>query len=356
MSQLVLRKAERKQAKLRIGVSGPSGSGKTYSGLLLAKGMSSSWEKVALIDTENGSGELYSDLGAYNVIKIEAPFTPERYIEAIKMCEEAGMESIVIDSASHEWDGKGGCLEIQESLGGRYQDWAKVTPRHQKFIQAILESPVHIITTTRRKQDYDMTKDGSGKTKVEKVGLKEVQREGFEYELTLSFEVDTRHMAKASKDRTGLFADKPEEVITEATGQKIKAWADAGAPAKDYTKVKAAIKKELGRMAVPPKTQGEAKDLIMTLTGLDFYNEENLEDILTKLKTVPMASDEPLETVAPEQTEDDGSVDTDELPEDIEDNAPVKETAKTKLAGALKKPNTKKASVEEADVEETQPE
>ena len=31
-------------------------------------------------------------------------------------------------------------LQIHESLGGRFQDWAKVTPRHQAFIDAILNS------------------------------------------------------------------------------------------------------------------------------------------------------------------------------------------------------------------------
>src|SRR5574343_215030 len=114
---ITLRKAERKQAKLRVGMSGPSGSGKTYSALLLARGLASEWDKVCLIDSENGSGELYSDLGTYNIIPLKAPFTPESYIEAIQAAENAGMEVIVIDSASHEWDGKGGCLEINERLG-----------------------------------------------------------------------------------------------------------------------------------------------------------------------------------------------------------------------------------------------
>src|SRR5690606_37768391 len=111
----------------------------------IAKGLVGSWDKIALIDTENGSGELYSDLGDYNVVTLEAPYSPERYIEAIKMCEQAGMESIIIDSITHEWDGEGGCLDIQNQLGGRYQDWAKVTPRHNAFIQAILTCKAHVI-------------------------------------------------------------------------------------------------------------------------------------------------------------------------------------------------------------------
>ena len=226
---LQLKKAERKQAKIKLGLSGASGFGKTYSGLLIAKGLVGDWTKVVLIDTENGSGELYSHLGEYNVITLEAPYSPERYIEAIKICESSGMECIVIDSITHEWDGDGGCLDIQNKLGGKYQDWAKVTPRHNAFINAILTCKSHIITTVRRKQDYEMG-TVNGKTTVQKVGTKEVTREGYEYELTMNLEfVNDKHLVKASKDRTGLFMDKPEFVPSEETGIIIKNWCESGA-------------------------------------------------------------------------------------------------------------------------------
>jgi hypothetical protein len=214
-----IRKAERKKAKLKLGVSGPSGSGKTYSSLL---------DKVTLIDTENGSGELYAHLGPYNVIPFNAPFSPARYVEAIKAAVNAGTEVIVIDSISHEWDGQGGCLDIQSKLGGKYQDWAKVTPMHNAFVEAILQSPAHVIVTTRKKQDYEMSKS-DGKTKVEKVGLKEIQRDGFEYELTINFDVEINHYATASKDRTGLFMPRPTFKINEDTGKELLEWANSGA-------------------------------------------------------------------------------------------------------------------------------
>lgn len=223
-----LRKATRKKAKIRLGLSAVSGAGKTYSAILIAKGLCGDLGKVAVIDTENGSADLYAHLGHFNVLPLTAPFTPERYIEAIRMCEKAGMEVIIIDSISHEWDGKGGCLEIVESLGGKYQDWAKVTPRHQAFLEAILHSPSHIITTVRRKQDYEMTKDSNGRIKVEKGGLKEITREGFEYELTINLEMDLKHNAWTSKDRTGLFIDKPAFVPSEKTGELIAQWCEQG--------------------------------------------------------------------------------------------------------------------------------
>jgi hypothetical protein len=227
-----LRKATRKKAKIRLGLSAVSGGGKTYSAILVAKGLCGDLSKVAVIDTENGSADLYAHLGDFNVLPITAPFTPERYIEAIKACEKAGMEVIVIDSISHEWDGKGGCLEIVESLGGKYQDWAKVTPRHQAFLEAILHSPAHVITTVRRKQDYEMIKDGN-KVKIEKGGLREITREGFEYELTINLELDIYHNATASKDRTNLFMGKPSFVPSEKTGELIANWCEQGEEAFD---------------------------------------------------------------------------------------------------------------------------
>jgi len=226
--------AEKKKVKLKIGLSAASGFGKTYSALLLAKGICGDWSKIAVIDTENSSASLYSDLGRYNTIDLKPPFSPERYIEAIDMCEKAGIEVIICDSITHEWDGEGGCLQIADSLGGRFQDWGKVTPRHSKFINKILQTNCHFITTVRRKQDYEMIKQGN-KTTVQKVGTKEVTREGFEYELTTNFEiVNDNHLVKTSKDRTGLFDNKPEFVITEETGKMLIDWANSGVDEKKY--------------------------------------------------------------------------------------------------------------------------
>lgn len=224
-----LQKAQRHQVKLRIGLSGPSGYGKSYSALLLAHGITDDWTKIAIIDTENNSASLYSHLGDFNVLALQEPYTPERYIEAINICENAGMEVIIIDSISHEWQGKGGCLEIHEMLGGRFSDWAKVTPRHNAFLDAIIQSKSHVITTSRRKVDYSIDQDSNGKTKVTKVGMKEITRDGYEYELTINFEfINDRNLVKASKDRTGLFVGKPEFIINTSTGKKLLDWCSQG--------------------------------------------------------------------------------------------------------------------------------
>ncbi|WP_300021761.1 AAA family ATPase [uncultured Maribacter sp.] len=224
-----LQTAQRSQVKLRLGLSGASGFGKTYSALLLAHGITNDWTKIAIIDTENNSASLYSELGNYNVISFSEPYNPERYIKAIKTCEDAQIEVIIVDSITHEWQGTGGCLHIHEQLGGRFQDWAKVSPRHQAFIDAILQSKAHVITTVRSKIDYSMDSSSNGKTKVVKHGLKSITREGFEYELTVNFElINENHMAKASKDRTGLFMNKPEFIINSSTGRKLMQWCNQG--------------------------------------------------------------------------------------------------------------------------------
>jgi len=219
-----LRQAKRNVARIKLAIQGPSGSGKTFSSLLLASGLIPEWKKIAVIDTENHSADLYADLGDYNVLSLSEPFSPERYIEAIEICEKAGMDVIIIDSISHEWEGAGGILDVHGNMtGNSFTNWSKLTPRHNAFIQKLLQSPCHIVGTIRTKQDYVLS-EKNGKMVPEKVGLKGVSRDGVDYEFTLVFDLDIKHYATASKDRTGLFADKPQFKITSGTGKKIIDW------------------------------------------------------------------------------------------------------------------------------------
>lgn len=272
-----IKKASKQEAKLRIGLSGASGFGKTYSALLLAYGMTGDWSKICVIDTENNSASLYSNLGNYNVIDLQAPYNPEKFIDALKLAENSGMTTLVLDSITSEWQGSGGCLEIHEQLGGRWQDWAKVTPRHQAFIDAILESKCHVITCVRRKIEYSLDSDSNGRMKVTKLGTKEQTREGFEYELTVNFEIiNENHLSKASKDRTGLFMNKPEFVINSSTGVKLISWARGSM-----------TKSELKQKIVECMTIKELTDLyhdnVDLAKGLDqdFVEKKNLLQNLT---------------------------------------------------------------------------
>lgn len=220
-----LRQTERKQARIKMAVQGVSGSGKTYSSLLLAYGMTNDWSKIAIIDTENGSADLYAHLGQYYVLPLVSPFNPEKYMQAIGVCEEAGIEVIIIDSISQSWDY---LLEFHAGLqGNSFTNWSKVTPRQNAFVQKILQSNCHVICTMRTKQDYILT-EKNGKMVPEKVGLKAVMRDGIDYEFTIVFDIDIKHNATASKDRTGLFMGKPDFVVSSATGKTILEWCNSG--------------------------------------------------------------------------------------------------------------------------------
>lgn len=220
-----LRQSSKKQARIKLALQGCAGSGKTYSALLLAHGLCNDWTKIAIIDSENGSADLYSHLGTYNVLNLSENFTPETYIEAIKVCEDAGIEVIIIDSISQCWDY---LLEYHANLqGNSFTNWQKVTPRINAFMQKILQSRSHVICTMRCKQDYVLS-EKNGKMVPEKVGLKAVMRDGIDYEFTIVFDINMKHQAIASKDRTALFVNKTDFIITPATGQAILEWCNEG--------------------------------------------------------------------------------------------------------------------------------
>ena len=218
-----LRVSSKRQARIKMALQGCAGSGKTYSALLLAYRLCSDWSRIAVIDSENGSADLYASLGTYNVLPI-SEYSPETYIEAVNVCESAGMEVVIIDSISHCWDY---LLEYHAGLmGNSFVNWAKVTPRQNAFIQRILQSRCHVICTMRTKQDYVLN-ERNGKMVPEKVGLKAVMRDGVDYEFTVVLDIDLKHHATASKDRTGLFMGRPEFTITPATGESILRWCNS---------------------------------------------------------------------------------------------------------------------------------
>ncbi len=103
-----------------------------------------------------------------------------------------------------------------------------MTPRHRAFIDAMLQSNMHIIATGRSKTETTQQEGTNGKKGVVKLGMKTEQRDGFEYEFTVVLDIiHDGHFAVASKDRTGLFSGDAK-AITEATGAKLLAWLEAG--------------------------------------------------------------------------------------------------------------------------------
>jgi hypothetical protein len=219
---------------MRLLLTGPSGAGKTWGALTASKGLGC--QRVIVIDTEQGSSDLYESILPFDVIDLAPPFTPERYIEAIEAAEEAGADCIIIDSISHEWNGKGGCLELVDEIaraqfrGNTWSAYSVITPRHRAFIDRMLRSSAHIIATGRSKTETAQVDDG-GRKKVAKLGMKVETRDGVEYEFTTVLDiVHDGHFALASKDRTGIFTDTDPKPITVATGKLLAAWLSCGTP------------------------------------------------------------------------------------------------------------------------------
>jgi len=219
-----LHKAQRHRAKIKMALQGPSGSGKSMSSILVSKGLCNDWSKIAVVCSENGSANLYAHLGEFNVLELTTPHSPERYIQAIETCEKAGMDVIVLDGVSPEWEY---LLDYHSNLpGNSFSNWSKVNPRNNAFIQKILSSPCHIICTLRTKSDYAVT-EKNGKLIPEKIGLKAIQKDTFEFEMTLVFDLDIKNHAVATKDRTGLFYGKPEQKLSIETGRLIAEWCNS---------------------------------------------------------------------------------------------------------------------------------
>lgn len=224
-------KAKREKIWAKVLLTGPSGSGKTFTALRLATGFAAKCgTRIAAIDTENGRIRYYAGDGTngfdFDDLQLEAPYTSQKYIDAIQAAIDAGYKMVIIDSLSHEWLW---CNEIVNSMpGNSFQNWGKVkTQHHNKFAEFLIQSPVHIIATARGKDKWVM-EDKNGRQAPKKVGEGSVASDDTEYNYTLTFNlaVDT-HIAACSKDNTHLFEGR-YDVLTEKDGAAIYDWANSG--------------------------------------------------------------------------------------------------------------------------------
>lgn len=220
------KKAVKEKIWVKILLGGASGSGKTFSALRLATGLANAaGGEVAAMDTENGRMLYYADEFDFAYLKMEEPYTPESYIELIDSAVEAGFKVLIIDSITHEWDY---CLRTHDRMpGNSYTNWQKITPRHDAFMEKVLQAPIHIIATVRGKDEY-VLEEKNGKQAPTKVGLGYKQRDGLEYDYTATFNLsqDT-HIANPMKDNTHMFEGR-YEVLTEKDGEKLYEWANNG--------------------------------------------------------------------------------------------------------------------------------
>lgn len=205
--QLIIKKASRQGVRPLIGLYSESGCGKTYSSLLLARGFVGPTGKIVMIDTESGRGELYADVlpGGYEVLTLRDPFTPARYIEAIQAVERSGATIGIIDSASHEWEGIGGVLDMAaeaEHRSGKpgLHNWRAPKLEHNKFLMQMLRSSIPWIVCLRAKFK---TRQGKGKDNRTEIVRDDhttpIQAEDFIFEMTVHGEIMPNHAFRLTK-------------------------------------------------------------------------------------------------------------------------------------------------------------
>ena len=234
MGVMTFRKAERRRKKARIALIGVTGGGKTWTALEIMRGLVGPEGRIALIDTERSTAELYSDRHAFDVLDLES-FEAENYIAAIKAAVDAHYDGLIIDSWSHAWAGKGGILEFvdqrskRSSSGSSFNAWGDATPKQHAMVDAILSAPLHIICTMRAKMAYVQERDErTGKTVIRKVGLQPVQRDGVEYEMDLVADMTIDNDLIVSKSRCSAFNGRCVSKPTVALGEELRAWLEGG--------------------------------------------------------------------------------------------------------------------------------
>ena len=246
-----IREAKKTQLAVKVLCAGSSGSGKTYTALRLATGLvAKTGGKIVMINTEGNRGDLYSKNFKYDIIDLDEPRTPERYIEAIEFAVKEGASVIIIDSLSHEWSYLNDV--VNNMPGTSFQNWGKVKPRHRKLTDYIAAIDTHVIATGRGKDEYVMEVNDKGKQTPKKVGVGVQQEKDTEYEYMVTFNIiqDT-HVANVMKDNTHLFEGR-YEVLTEKDGEALYNWANEGEESPQPLQQRViALAKELGGSADP---------------------------------------------------------------------------------------------------------
>lgn len=225
-----IRTAERQGARLLIQLSGVSGSGKTFSALQLAYGLAGGdASKVIGIDTENRRMSLNADIlpgGAkFRTIDFYAPFSPERYIQAIEAACKAGAEVIVIDSVTHEWESEGGCEWIANQT--RFPDWKRAKAEHKRFMTYMLQSPAHIIACTRAREKVDFSDPKNPRP----LGIQPIQEKNFSFEATVSLlmhDQGSRQDVLKCPSELQAIMGRGDGYITAEDGMALRAWVDGG--------------------------------------------------------------------------------------------------------------------------------
>lgn len=221
-----IEKPSLEDARLLTAFIGETRKGKTLSALRFMRGLIGPEGKLGAIDTEAKRIGAYARDHDFDVINLEAPFTPEKYIEALRAFEDAGYDGVIIDSVFHEWEGVGGILEIVDSspVKNEFTRWKEPKKRHQKFVQDMLRSKMHIAACFRAKEKFSMQKNDKGKVVPVSRGIQVQQDENIPYEFMVQVTMKGDGYADVLCPIGIRQAFKADERISEATGAAVAAW------------------------------------------------------------------------------------------------------------------------------------
>jgi hypothetical protein len=243
MSVINIREAERAGARLVIVFAAVSGGGKTYTALQLAYGLANgNAKKVGLLDTENKRGSLYADsiknskkeVQKFLIGDLYPPFSPARYVDAIEEFQKAGVEVLVVDSGSHEWEGEGGCEDIAHAGNPKNPRWNEAKREHKRFMNKLLQSDMHIILCLRAREKVKLVKR-DGKTEYEPMGVLPICEKNLMFEATASMMLwnggKARDVMKCPDELTAIFGKaggQAEGYLTAKHGLQLRKWVEGG--------------------------------------------------------------------------------------------------------------------------------
>lgn len=276
------RKAVGSEAKPLVGLYAESGCGKTKSALLLARGFTGDMSQVGMIETEAGRGEAYAsepDVGGYNVLPLRESFSPRNYGEAIRAAEDAKLRALIIDSASHEWEGVDGVLAMaaanQEAGKKGPLVWQRPKIEHaREFMLRLLQTPIPLVIVCMRAR-YPMTEDKQKREWVRSTDLTPKQSEDILFEMFVHGWIDKEHRFHGTKytvdSMRKVFVDG--EPISIATGERLAAWSQrpssqGAAPSPAAAPVHAAPATEGGPAYITPDQVTFLGDMLRD-NGLD---------------------------------------------------------------------------------------
>jgi hypothetical protein len=277
MSVIQIRKARREGARMVIGLAGISGSGKTYTAIKLAYGLAGGdGSKVGFLDTENRRGSLYADIvkEPFLIGDLYAPFSPQRYVDAIREFQAAGVEVLVIDSVSHEWEGTGGCEEIAGSASNKVIGWANAKTQHKRFINVLLQSDMHVIACIRAREKIDFSDPKNPRP----LGIQPVCEKNFMFEMTASLMMrdggGTQDILKCPADLMPILG-RGRGYITEKDGASLRQWiagAQQSDPNVERSRNVLISTTERGEAALKAAWEGTPADIRKAL-GKDFLEQ-----------------------------------------------------------------------------------